>query len=85
MENSIAISASEAVERSMKSAHDKHNILRSLQNVESDLQSCKYELQRSLDELSHEKQRYKGAYIEKLAAERKAAELVASKSKVEVS
>lgn len=78
---SIAISASEAVERSVKTTQDKHNLLRSLQNAESELGSCKNDNQRVKAELSEERQKHKVTYLEKLSAERKASELLTAKSK----
>ena len=100
---SISISASEAIERSEKSTHEKQLILRDLKHVETELQTKNImvnfslvvlflisfiivivQLTRIQDELNLEKVKYKKMHVEKLAAERRASELIAAKSRAEV-
>ena len=80
---SVALSASEAAERSVKSAHDKNNILRDLRNHEIEIRNLKSELNGLKQELADEKAKHKLTHLEKLSSERKAAEFLASKSRLE--
>jgi len=80
---SVALSASEAAERSVKSAHDKNNILRDLRTYEIEIRNLKSELNIIQQELSDEKAKHKLTHLEKISSERKAAEFLASKSRLE--
>jgi septal ring factor EnvC (AmiA/AmiB activator) len=81
---SVAMSASEAVERNVRNAHDKHLLLNELKQLESNLQLSQKEIQRQKDDLKAERQKHKTTYLEKLAAERKVSELLVAKSRLEV-
>jgi chromosome segregation ATPase len=81
--HSVSLSASEAVERSVKTLHEKNIILRDLRTAEIELQATKSELLTKTEELQTEKHKHKVTTLEKLSAERKAAELLAVKAKVE--
>lgn len=81
---SIAMSASDAMERSVRSLHEIHTRTSDLRRVELELQAAMKEVTRLKEELAEEKVRHKNTYIERLAAERKAAELTAAKSRLEV-
>lgn len=84
MENdAIHTSYSEALERSEKSSHEKHLILRDLKTVELENESLQTKLTQLTDELNLEKAKYKKMHIDKLAAERRCSELLASRSKAE--
>ena len=83
--SSIAQSAADAQERNTKNIHDKLNYMRSLQNSENDLLACQLEVRRLKDELNEERQKLKSTYLEKLTTERKSSELIAAKSRIEVS
>ena len=80
----MAVSASEATERSIRIEHDKHAILRDLSRVEKDLHLARDEVLRIKEELTEEKLRYRKLHLEKLAVERKAAEGFAALSRSEV-
>lgn len=78
------MSASEAVERSVKTSHERHILESTLKQVEDDLLKAQREIKRYCDEIHEEKQKYKSLYLEKLAAERKSSELLVSKARMEV-
>ncbi len=81
---SVAMSVSEAVERAVRSSHDNHSLATSLQQSEEALQHAQRETLRWKKEVQEEKGRSKQGYVEKLAAERKAAELLVGKARAEV-
>lgn len=80
---SVAMSASEAVERSEQSIHEKHLILRDLKAVENELSRVTAQNARINEEYQLEKIKCKKYHVEKLAAERKASELLAGKARAE--
>ena len=81
---SVALTASEAVERSVRNAHDKHVLLSNLKQAEINVQTSQKEVLRNREELAQEKQKHKATYLEKLTAERKASELIVGKARAEV-
>lgn len=78
------MSVSEAVERNIRNAHDKHLLLNEMKQLEATIQSREKDIQRQQEELALERQKHKATYLEKLAAERRVAELLVSKSRLEV-
>jgi septal ring factor EnvC (AmiA/AmiB activator) len=78
------MSASEAVERNVRNAHDKHQLLNEMKQLEANLLLHSKEIQRQKEDLHLERQKHKATYLEKLSAERKVSELLVSKSRLEV-
>ena len=79
----VQLSYNEVLERSEKSTHEKQLILRDLKTVEIENENYRVGLARLQEELQEEKVRFKKMHVEKLAAERRCSELLASKSKSE--
>eukprot|EP01038_Epipyxis_sp_PR26KG_P006650 gene6650-9129_t len=79
----FALSASEAVERSIKYAHEKQNILHGLSQVEADLHNVRLENQRLKDELNTMREKMRGFHSSKLTSDKKASELAGINSRLE--
>lgn len=73
------------MERSVRTSHDKHVLLSHVRQLESDLLQSGRDIQRFKDEIAEERQKHKALYMEKISAERKAAELLVAKARAEVS
>jgi septal ring factor EnvC (AmiA/AmiB activator) len=81
---SVALSASEAVERSLISSHERHNILHDLNRTQTELESCKAELSRQKEEINQLRDKIKSFNMSKLASDRKVAETMTANSRLEV-
>ena len=79
-----ALTASQAVDRSMKVLHDRETLLRDLSRAEDDLVAHKREIDSLKDQLRKEKTLSKDMYNEKLQVERSVAERIAAQSRLEV-
>lgn len=78
------MSISEAVERSIKYSHEKHNIMHDLHRVESELQSAKEEIVREKEEVMTLREKMKLFHSGKILADKKVAENLAANSRLEV-
>ena len=81
----VATTASEAQGRSQRIAHEKEASQRELRTTKSELVAARAEAVRLRDELLTERQVTRDRQLEKLSSERKAAELIAVKSRLETS
>jgi len=81
--HSVGASMSEAYGRVEALRHEKETFQRELRRVETELVSTKAEIHRIKEDLQGERQVSRERHLEKLQAERRAAELVASKSRVD--
>ena len=74
--------AQEERERSDKTAHEMRKLMSDIKSSENELHSVKAELVRVRDDYDTEKVKLRQMHLEKLAAERKAAETMAAKSRI---
>ena len=81
----MALSVSEAAERSAKFSHENHNIQRKLHIAESELVSAKAENKRCKEENASLREKMKGYNSGKIGADKKVAEVSAHNSRLEVS
>ena len=72
------------MERIQKSSHENHNLTRLLRTAEADLRTAQQENKRIKEELQDERRKLRSLHVDKLSAERKAAECLAEKSRLEV-
>lgn len=79
-----ALTASQAIDRSMKVLHDRESLLRDLSRAEDDLVAHKREIDSLKNQLRKEKALGKDLYNEKLQIERSVAERIAAQSRLEV-
>ena len=82
-DKSVAVSASDAIQRNEKMSQEKHNIMRELMQLESNIKNLNVENSQLKELLESEKSRCRTLHIEKLAAERKTAELIANRTRNE--
>lgn len=82
--HSAALSVSEATERSIRFAHEKHNLLHELHRTESELQTARAEITRCKEEIATTRSKMKTFHADKIDADKKVAIYLGNKSKLEV-
>lgn len=80
---SVAIAASEAVDRTAKHSHERQQLLQELHTVQTELLSAQTEIRRLKEEVSSLTDKLKQAHSEKMQADKKASEMYAATSKTE--
>ncbi|CAE7832667.1 unnamed protein product, partial [Symbiodinium microadriaticum] len=81
--HSVVTSASEAQERSERTAHEMHIRLRDLKSAEAELHSLRLERTKLLEDIDSAKVRVREMSLEKMGAERRLSEQIAKCARIE--